>query len=393
MKRTYYLLLSICLLAVTFGCEKEGRLDHIDPNAPAPQQISNVRVTELPGAAVLKYNTPADPNFSYVKAVYEIQPGVFREGKSSMYIDTLELVGFGDVRTYNVKLYSVGKNEKASDPLVIRITPKSPPVKEVFKDLTLENTFGGIKVSFTNESQAKLSIVVMVDSTGQNTWAPVTTFYTGALEGSFSARGYEPEEKRFAVFVRDRWNNKSDTLIKALTPMFEELIPKPWSALRLPGDTYDYVESFSVEKLWDNNLAQNAGIFATTGTAPIPQWQTIDLGKPVVLSRMKSFQRQGYEYSGAAVRSFEIWGSNNPVPDGSWDSWQLMGTFNSFKPSGQPSPIVTPEDRQYASFAGEDFDFELMPAVRYIRYKTTSTYGSAGQVVIAELSFWGQIVN
>lgn len=392
MKRIYHLILLIGLTAGITGCKKGGRLDHLDPNAPAPKQISNVRVTELPGSAILKYDLPKDPNFSYLKAVYEIQPGVFREGKSSMYIDTLALVGFGDVRSYSVKLYSVGRNEKVSDPLVIRVTPKSPPIKEVFKDLKMESTFGGVKISFKNESQAKLSIVVMVDSTGQNTWAPVTTFYTGALDGNFSARGYKPVEKRFAVFVRDRWNNKSDTLIKPLVPMFEELIPKPWSVLRLPGDTYDFVESFSVEKLWDNSLARDAGIFATTGTAPIPQWQTIDLGRKVVLSRMKAFQRQGYEYAGNAVRSFEIWGSNNPSPDGSWDNWDLLGSFNSFKPSGQPSGVVTPEDKQYASFAGEDFDFDLSPAVRYIRFKTTATYGSAGQVVVAELSFWGQIV-
>lgn len=393
MKTVYYFVALLGVTMCMLGCKKEGRMDQIDPDAPAPKQISNVRVTELPGSIMLKYTLPKDENFLYVKAEYEIQPGVFREGKSSSYIDTLTLVGFGDVKPYTVKLYSVGKNEKASEPIVLQVTPKTAPVRTVFEDIQLVSTFGGVKVSFKNESQAKLALVVMVDSTGLNTWAPVTTFYTGALEGSFSARGFKPEEKRFAVFVRDRWSNKSDTLIKPLVPLFEELIPKPWAKYELDGDYYKYVETFTVEKMWDNSLAQNSGIFATDGAAPIPQWQTIDLKRKVVLSRMKLFQRIGYEYAGFCVKTFEIWGSNNPASDGSWDSWQLMGQFNSFKPSGQPAGTVTAEDKQYAAVNGEDFDFELLPAVRYVRIKTTSTYGSAGQVVIAELSFWGQMVD
>jgi len=392
MKVIKYLLPLLALTSLLFSCSTEHQLDHIDPNAPAPAQIKNVRVEETPGGALLKYTLPDDPNIAYVKAVYEIQPGVFREGKSSFYVDTLSLVGFGDTLSHEVRLYSVGKNEKASNPLIIKVTPKQPPVKSVFSTVDLNAAFGGLRVSFKNTTQAKLALVVMVDSLNNNIWSPVTTFYTEAPQGNFYARGFNPTEKKFAVFVRDRWNNKSDTLQKSLTPMLEQLIVKPFANVALPTDTYDYVEVFSLDKLWDNSLAPNTAVFATKGTAPMPQWFTLDLKKKVVLSRFKEFQRQGYEYAGFCVKTFEIWGSNAPDQDGGWNNWQLLGSFESFKPSGPGT--ITPEDRAYASFNGEDFDFETQPpAVRYIRFKTTSTYGSAGQVCIAELTFWGQPIE
>ncbi len=394
MKRLSYIITSLLLASLWSSCTKEGRIDHLDPRAPAPALISNVKVEELPGGAIITYKIPQDPNLSYVKAVYEIQPGTFREAKASYYTDTLKLVGFGDTLNHEVKLYSVGKNEKESSPISIQVTPLTPPVRTVFSTLTLDATFGGVQITFQNSSQANLAIEVMVDSTGQNTWAPVTTFYTGALQGAFSARGFDTTSRRFAVFVRDRWNNKSDTLIKSLSPIYEELIPKnTWSALHLPTDTWQYAESFTLEHLWDNNIQGYGGIFASTNASVLPQWFTIDLGKKVVISRVVEHQMfSDHLYAGSAVKKFELWGSNDPNPDGGWTRWQLLGTFNSFKPSGLPMGKITDEDRNYAWLHGEDFAFDhLLPAVRYIRWKSLETYGSSGQVVIAEIDLWGQV--
>ena len=393
MKKQIYFFAALFITMVWYGCKKEDRIDHIDSNAPAPAQISNVKVEAKPGGAILTYKIPKDPNLAYVKAVYEIQPGVFREAKSSYYKDTLALVGYGDTLSHEVKIYSVGKNEKASEAVSINIVPLSPPVKTVFKDLSLVATFGGVKVAFKNELQANLAIVLMVDSTGQGTWAPLTTFYTGALEGSFSARGFKSEQKKFAVFLRDRWNNKSDTLIKQLTPLYEELIPKDkFKVLRLPTDTYMPAESFVLENIFDGKLFWN-GLFASSNSSKIPQWFTLDLGQKVVLSRFKEYQLgSDHFYRGSALKAFEIWGSNNPNADGGWTNWVLLGSFKSFKPSGLPMGQTNQDDYNYAAFNGEDFEFKnLVPAVRYIRLKSTESYSSAGQITIAELTFWGQI--
>jgi hypothetical protein len=397
MKRLIYFITTALFAVCWYGCTKEGRIDHLDSKAPAPAQISNVKINEVPGGAVLTYTIPKDPNLSYVKAVYEIQPGVVREAKASYYTDTLRLVGFGDTLSHEVQLFSVGKNEKESASISVKVKPLSPPVRTVFKTLKLTATFGGVNVSFVNDSRANLAIVVIVDTTGLGTWAPVTTFYTGAPEGSFSARGYDTTKRTFAVYIRDRWDNKSDTLAESLTPLFEQFIdPDTFKALELPNDTWQGAEAiYSVENLWDGIYHQSYhGSFASTNSSTLPQWFTIDLGKKVILSRFKEFQMDNfYIYQGAAVESFEIWGSNNPDKDGGWNNWIKLGAFHSFKPSGLPLGQVSADDINYAAVNGEDFEFtDPVPAVRYIRFKTLQTYSSSGQIFICELKFWGQIV-
>ncbi len=104
MKKNLYTIMATAFTVLLLQCKKEGRVDHIDPNAPAPAQVSAVKSESVPGGAIVTYKIPGDPNLSYVKAVYEIQPGVFREGRSSFYTDTIKLDGFGDTSIYKVKI-------------------------------------------------------------------------------------------------------------------------------------------------------------------------------------------------------------------------------------------------------------------------------------------------
>ncbi len=391
------LITTAFLIAVCwFSCTEEGRIDHIDPSSPAPTQISDIKIQSKPGGAIISYEIPDDPNFSYAKAVYEIQPGVYREAKASLYTDTLTLVGYGDTLTHKVDIYSVGKNEKESAPLTINVKALTPPVQSVFKTINLVATFGGVQLSFKNVDKADLALTLMVDTTNTGDWTTVETFYTGAPEGVFSARGFEASEKKFAIFVRDRWLNKSDTLVKSLTPVFEEFIPKTWKALNLPSDQIVGAStSYKIEYMWDGQMTAYVGVWASSNTSVLPQWFTVDLQQKVIISRIREHQQEaGHLYKSSAVKKFELWGSNNPDTNGGWNNWQLLGTFESFKPSGSPMGTNTTEDQNYGHFLGEEFSFDkLMPAVRYIRWKTLETYGSSGQVVIAEIDLYGQIVK
>lgn len=395
MKKIYFI--AVLLMAfVWYSCTKEDRLDHVDPNAPAPAQVANVKVEANPGGATLTYKIPKDANLAYVKAVYEIRPGVFREAKSSIYTDTLSLVGFGDTNTHPVQLFSVGKNEKESEPVSVQVTPLIAPVNTVFETVEMIATFGGVNVAFKNENKANLSVEVMYDSTGKDTWAPLTIFYTAAAQGNFSARGLKSEEKKFAVFLRDRWDNKSDTLYKTLTPKFEMQLSKDtWRKVDLPTDEKLLAgATYNLERLWDGLWATlgSGQSYASGNGTKLPQWFTIDLGRRVLLSRFKAHQApSSHLYVGSAVKTFELYGSNSPNPSGSWESWQLLGTFRSFKPSGLPLNQTSPEDKNYANFLGEDFEFETPPPpVRFLRWKTLETYSSTGQVVISELTLFGE---
>lgn len=394
MKSLQHIILSALLLGC-LSCKKDGRIEYTDSNAPAPAQINNVQVTAVPGGAIVTYKLPTDQHLSYVKAVYETRPGNVRETKASYFTDTLHLTGFGDTALHKVQLFSVGRNEKASAPVEVSVKPLLAPVLTTFASLAMAATFGGVQISFRNDAKDNLAITVMLDSTGQNTWTTINTFYTAAPSGNFSVRGFDTTARRFAVFVRDRWNNKSDTMIKPLKPIYEVSIPKnTWNLLKLPTDTWQAYFNLTIDHLWDNKIDWYDNVFASTNASTIPQWFTIDIGQKVIISRIIEHQfRYDHLYAGGAVKRFELWGTNNPSPDGSWANWELLGTFNSFKPSGLPMGNNSAEDMNYAWFHGEDFTFDhLVPAVRYIRFKTLEAYDSPRAIVIAELDLWGQIV-
>ncbi len=399
MKRHVYIVMAVLACCWCFSCQKEGRLDHIDTSGTAPQQISDVKTEGKPGKVIVTYKIPNDPNFMYAKAEYEIQPGVLREAKASLYTDTLVLEGFGDTKPHEVKLFSVGKNEQASEPVIIHVTPLTPPVRTAFESIEFKPTFGGVEVSFENEAQENLVIEIMVDTDGFMRWERVQTFYTGALRGKFSVRGLDLSERRYGLYIRDRWNNKSDTLIQWMTPIYEETIPKSkWKIVKtLPGDTWQEASGLFIErvidgKLGDGSTGDYSGTFASSNASVLPQWFTIDLGEQVTLSRIRMHQMPGsHMYNGSAVKKFEVYGSNSPDTDGGWTNWALLGQFDSFKPSGLATGY-TEEDKHYAWFLGEEFVFdELLPPYRYLRFKTLETYASAGQVVITEIDLFGKV--
>ena len=96
-------------------------------------------------------------------------------------------------------------------------------------------------------------------------------------------------------------------------------------------------------------------------------------------------------YTNANIKEWEVWGSNDPNPDGSWDSWTKLMVCNSVKPSGLPRGQLSQQDIN-AALAGEVFTFPRnTPAVRYIRIKVLDTWDPAqnDHSLIGELTFYG----
>src|SRR3546814_8535505 len=85
------------------------------------------------------------------------------------------------------------------------------------------------------------------------------TWYTSQEEGSFSIRGFEAKPRKFAVFVRDEWENLSDTLIVERVPLYEvELDKSNFEQYVLNGDAtagFGWV----MPRIWDNSLDEPNG--------------------------------------------------------------------------------------------------------------------------------------
>lgn len=384
--KIFYFAIPLLLL---FGCQHVERETPVSPDDTAPGMVTNVTVKDIPGGAVLSYTLPDSKDLLYVLAEYSIRDSVTLNKKASYYNNSLTIEGFPDTKTYNVKLYAVSRGEKKSEPVTVQINPLTPPVISVFRSLVLQPTFGGVNVSFENNDEAKVKLTVLTpDSLGELKQADI--FYTSWQSGNFSVRGYDSVKRKFGVFVKDRWDNHSDTVFAEMTPLFErELDKSKFKAVHLLNDTYEAHSGFKTEEAaWDGLEAVQASAFQTEIGSGIPQWFTIDLGDAEILSRFKIFHKLHGAYTAGDPKVFEIWGSNDPSQDGSWGNWHLMGHFVNMPPSG--TVPATPEDIDDATQVGTDYEFPVgTPAYEYIRFKTLETWGGVDYIYIGELTFWG----
>lgn len=398
MKWNNATLILVTLVMVIASCKEDSPKPQVD-DGTAPAAISNPSWEALPGGVKITYSLPSDEDLFYVEADCQTDHGN-KETKATFYDNSLVINGFGDTSEYEAKLYAVDRGENKSEPVIVKFKPLLPPVLAVRNSIAVSKDFGGIHVSFTNKTEGNVVIFVMTtDSLGD--WTQIDAEYTSRPEGAFSVRGFAAEPRKFAVYVRDEWNNFSDTLITEVTPLFEaELDKSKFKEYRLDGDApagYGWV----MPRLWDGSIDAPNGFHTDhMGTADnpsgFPNHYSFDLGVVAKLSRFTFWQRgitseNTFLYAHGNLRKFEIWGSTDPAGDGSWTGWTKLLSCESIKPSGLPIGQVSNEDKAYAA-KGEEYIFPLdAPAVRYIRVNVLSTWGGDDYSHVMEMTFWGDV--
>lgn len=187
---------------------------------------------------------------------------------------------------------------------------------------------------------------------------------------------YKPSPLSIDVYSRD--------YASATIPVYERQFDKSlFKLLVLPTDATT-AHGWTMDLLWDNKMGIPG--FATINR--MPQWFTFDMGSTASVSRFKAWQAPDRLYIQQNLRKFEIWGSNNPDPDGSWASWTKLADCESIKPSGLPVGENSNADITYAN-AGEEFLLPSgSPKVRYIRIKVLETWGNDVFATMAEITFY-----
>ncbi|MDO3693262.1 DUF5000 domain-containing lipoprotein [Wenyingzhuangia sp. chi5] len=385
----------VCFLLMAISCQEEGREDLISKSGEAPGVINNINITPTPGGGIVTYDVPDEDNFLYVKAVYEAPKGEIREAKSSKYANEIVLECFGDTEPHNVKLYSVGRNTKESEFVEKSFTPLEASIYNVAASLDINAVFGGIEVLYENNDEANVIIEVMVDTIGTaKEYVPYDKYYTKLNSGRWVLRGFESVETNFAITVSDPCGNTTETIKTTLTPLFEIEIPKDdFADLRLPNDSRSLRSKNPITHLWDGVINSNSNFWASDQNQdPMPKWISLDFGKKYKLSRLKLWFRGDGEYTdGNYPTDWEVYGSNDPNPDGSWDSWTYLHHFGEpYKPSGLPHKQRTQEDIDYAR-QGIDYEFIDIPdGYRYYRIKFNETTGKGAFIIITEMTYWGK---
>lgn len=401
MNKIHYFSLLICMCIIS--C-KEEKFGPSLKDGSAPAMVSNISTENLPGGAKITYDVPPDPNLLYVEAEYVASNGKLANVRASHYTNTLTIEGLGSTDGKEIKLYSVGKNEKRSEPLATIIHPLTPPIAEVFNSLNLKEDFGGVSIDFANEHKANIAIIVTTkNDLGDEVVADI--HYTSREAGQFSIRGYPADPREFTVQIRDKWENFSNRLTTTVTPWYEtELDKTKFREVKLPTDAVQY-SNVPMSNLWSNSLEggsspSNRGTawYRTENGSGIPHHFTFELGATAKLSRYIQHQRGVVSeptlvYNAGNPRHWEVWGATHPDPAGSWEGWTKLLDGTSVKPSGLPLPDYSDEDAAFA-LAGEEFDFPLdAPPVRYIRIKILGTWGLTDFMHIGELTFFGEVVH
>jgi hypothetical protein len=389
------LLLFLLSLTIAFSSCKEDELGPLENNTTPPGKVANISVTNGPGNASITFSLPADKDLLYVKAVYYLANGQEMEVKTSYYGNTLLVEGFGDTNEHEVKIYAVNRSETASEPTIVKVKPLENPIWGVYRSLKAVADFGGLNFKGSNPSKADLAIEVLVLSKGK--YIPTSkNIYTAAIDIDQSVRGLDTLSQKFAITIRDRWLNYSDTLFTTLKPLYETALSKSgYKEIILPTDSPQEYGGTGVSKMWDGNIIDWPSVCLTKPSVLTPQWVTFDLGKVATMSRIVVWNYPEYlnagrtYYYGGNLKDFEIWGTDNPPADGSYNNWVMLGKYSSTKPSKSAYGVQTSEDYAFAN-AGISYNFAVgLKKVRYIRIKSINNWQGNTFMSVSEVQLYG----
>lgn len=391
----YISILILPLFGVLFSCSKDEGPSPLENSTIAPGEVGNVAVQNLPGKAKLTYSLPNDEDLLYIVAQYTLENGTKMEVKSSYYNNSMVLEGFTGLTENEVTLYAVNRSEVKSKPVKVSVAPLRAPVYDVFDSLIVQPDFGGIRIKADNPTNENLAFLIMTKNI-QGDWEPLpNSIYTTTSEINQALRGFDTIKQQFALVVRDRWLNKSDTLFQEVKPIYETLMPKSnYAAIHLANDS-KVIGTYPVKNLWDGQFLEYWGSYFTDRTIDVGNHLvTFDIGKVTKLSRLKLWEfsepiggQRLYYYLGA-MKKFRIWGSNT-LNDGDLSGWTLLGDFDIKKPSGLPYGQENNDDL-LAARDGQDFEISIdMPAVRYLRIECIENWSGGQFMAVSEVHVYG----
>lgn len=384
------------------SCDEDEKRPLIQDATP-PGPVSNVEVENISGGAIVTYTLPNDEDVLYVEARYELVNGKTAIAKSSIYKKTLKIEGLGDTSEHVVQLYSVDQSENRSSPVEVIIKPTKPPVQLIRESLEISADFGGVSIFWENTTEADIAVVVSIENEVGDT-EQVGIKYSYLARDEFAVRGFDTIPRVFSIFIRDRYDNISNSLVDTITPLFEEKLDQNlMKELDLPHSAptgFGWV----VSNLFDDN--PNSGYHTATGWSdpdPLPEYTdvnphilTIDLGVEAKLSRFSFLQRPGdWLYTHHNPRFFDVWGTaeiNDQNKDGSFTGWtKLIENGEVIKPSGLPLGQLSNDDLEAAG-RGHEFTFPLdSEPVRYIRFVNIESWSGNQIMHMMEMDFWGEI--
>ena len=398
-RKAFYLLLAPVLMLMFFAACKKGdpNVEVISDDMTKPNVVTNVNVQNLNGAAKITYTLPDSKNLLYVLARYNINDNRTRETKASYYTDTITVDGFARAQEYEVTLYAVSRANVMSDPVTVKVNPTTPNYQLINNNLVITPDFGGANFYGMNANRVPISLHMLVYNEATKSYEENEPEYLSGDTIDVSVRNLPPTPQKVGVYTMDRFGNRSDTVLKTVTPLAESMLDKSkFTTYRLPSDA-PIGYGWEFRYFFDGNLGD-------------PGWHTLSapktigtfgLGVTAKISRFVLWQRPSEYFGYQNTRKFTIWGSEKDSPaDVSLPSnsaagtvagdWVNMGNFIFPNPqSGLPASQANAADKEFVA-KGVNFTMPRMaPSVKYLRFEVTQTWGGQDYVNAMEITLYG----
>lgn len=397
IKYAFYSLTAIVVLGMS-ACSKmdEYKKYTIGKERYYPQKIDSVKILSGKQRVILT-GISADPKVSEIKVFWNLD-------QDSVEFSLVPATGIQTIREdirlpeglYDFRIFTYDQLGNKSVPVNVAghsfdTSYQQSLIERRLKQAGLDgdnavlewfdaaSPLGGVKVIYTDTSGKKWSLIA------SNTVNKMVL--TGFKPGdSFQYATWDlPDATCVDTFY-------TDFVTRPVTERYEvELDRSLFSAMFLPGDA-SMTSDRPMPFMWDDDPVSNGHTEIPSGYPP--QWFTFDLGVTAKLSRfnIKTYPHPSNYFNAYTMRNYEIWGSTDPNPDGSWDnSWTLLVAHECIKPSGLPLGELSDSDIM-AGEQGDSGEIPLSaPPVRYIRIKCLNNWSGVDNtnLLISDLVFWG----
>src|SRR5690606_35300052 len=102
------------------------------------------------------YNVPNDEDVLSVEARYTNVDGKTFTFSSSYFVDSLDVIGFGDTIQYTVELYARDRSGNMSDIVPVQVVPLESTISRVINSIEVKPGFSSFFVDWVNDLEQSI---------------------------------------------------------------------------------------------------------------------------------------------------------------------------------------------------------------------------------------------
>uniref|UniRef100_UPI0032170878 DUF4959 domain-containing protein n=1 Tax=uncultured Draconibacterium sp. TaxID=1573823 RepID=UPI0032170878 len=226
MKKLNYSIIFFVLMLGILACEEEGvRFASTDDKVP-PAQPTNITYKPMYGGARFFYDLPSDEDLLQVEARYTNKENKSFSFSSSYFVDSLDVIGFGDTVNYKVELYAIDRAGNRSEPVIVDVKPMESAISRVAKSIIVTPGFSSFFIDWENELEQSINVYVDFSYTQAGEKKEHTAVFSSNLleERRFIEDLYLTPEEKISVKLRvaDIFGNETNAMDVGQISLYED---------------------------------------------------------------------------------------------------------------------------------------------------------------------------